>query len=341
MLFKKATGKKNILVTGGAGFIGSHLCEALVKEGNIICLDNFVTGKEKNIDRLLRNYNFEFVRHDITKPIDFLGELAELEKFKIKVQGVQEIYHLACPSSPRRFQELAIDILMANALGTKNVLDLAVNHQAKFVFVSSSVVYGEAPENQSHIDENYMGVSDPLRARSCYFEGKRFAESLVNNYRLKYNLDTKIARIFTTYGPRMRFSDGRTISTFVWRALGGKDLVIYGDQNLKNSYCYIDDIIQGLLKLTRSTEEGPINLGSDVEVKIIEVAEKVVKILGSSSKIVFEKPDPHYIFSPIPDITKARERLGWSPVYLLEAGLKKTVEYLKASRGLVGFSDSE
>ena len=248
---------------------------------------------------------------------------------------------MACPSSPRRFSEFAIEILMANALGTKNALDIAHKYQAKFIFASSSVVYGKVPETGLHIDENYMGVSDPLRARSCYFEGKRFAESLINNYRIKYKLDSKIARIFTTYGPRMRLSDGRTISTFVWNALEGKDLVIYGDQNLKNSYCYTEDIIQGLLKLARSKETGPFNFGSETEVKIIDVAEKVIKMLNSKSKVVFEKPDPSYIFSPIPDIALAKEKLGWSPVYLLDAGLKKTVDYLRASRGLVGFSDAE
>lgn len=341
MFTKRPVGKKNILVVGGAGFIGSHLCESLIKEGNVICLDNFVTGKEKNIDKLLRNYNFEFVRHDATSPIDFLEELPELEKFKVKIQGIQEIYHLACPSSPRRFSELAIEILMANALGTKNVLDIAVKYKAKFIFASSSVVYGKVSDSQPHINESYMGVSDPLRPRSCYFEGKRFAESLINNYRAKYNLDTKIARIFTTYGPRMRLSDGRTVSTFVWNALERKDLIIYGDQNLKNSYCYIEDIIQGLLKLARSKEAGPVNFGSDAEAKIIDVAEKIVKLLNSKSKIIFAKPDLHYIFSPLPDITLAKERLGWSPVYLLDAGLKKTVDYLKSTKALVGFSDSE
>ncbi|MFH0819662.1 MAG: NAD-dependent epimerase/dehydratase family protein [bacterium] len=341
MLGRKTIDKKNILVFGGAGFIGSHLCQALLREGNVVCVDNFITGKEKNIDSLLRNYNFEFVRHDVTKPIDFLESLVELDKFKVKVQGFQEIYHLACPSLPRRFSELAIEILMANALGTKNILDAVLKYQAKFIFVSSSVVYGKAPDSQPHIDENYMGVSDPLRGRSCYFEGKRFAESLINNYRMKFQLDTKIVRVFTTYGPRMRFSDGRTVSTFVWHALEGKDLVIYGNQNLKSSYCYVDDIIQGLLKLAKSKESGPINLGNDVEVKIIDVAEKVIKMLNSRSKIVFKEPETYYIFSPIPDITLARERLGWSPVYLLDAGLKKTVDYLKASRSLVGFSDSE
>ncbi|MCD4705987.1 GDP-mannose 4,6-dehydratase [bacterium] len=337
MAVKQIFDHKNILVVGGAGFVGSHICERLVRKNKVICIDNLSTGSEKNIDFLLRNPNFEFVNHDINQPV-ILEDLPGLEKFKVRWQGVQEIYYLACPASPSRFDELGIEVLLSNSIGLKIALDLAVKYKAKFLFLSSSVVYGKSVPGEE-IDENYMGVSNPLGHNNCYVEGKRFAESLVDNYRKKYTLDTKIARVFTTYGPRMQLTDGRLISNFVSRAMENKDIVIEGDQNIKNSFCYIDDLIEGVFKIMKSEEAKPINLGSPEVLPIIEIAKKVISSTDSKSQIVFKQPNKDKPASHIPNIAYAKEYLGWEPVVLLDAGLKKTLDYLKASKSLLGFSD--
>ncbi|NCF75407.1 MAG: NAD-dependent epimerase/dehydratase family protein [Xanthomonadaceae bacterium] len=337
MAIKQIFDHKNILVIGGAGFIGSHICERLARNNKVICIDNFSTGSEKNIDFLLRNANFEFVKHDITQPIT-LEELPGLEKFKVRWQGIQEIYYLACPASPNRFNELSVEILLSNSLGIKVALDLAVKYKTKFLFLSSSVIYGKSVPGEE-IDENYMGIVDPLGYNNCYVEGKRFAESLVDNYRKKYTLDTKIVRAFTTYGPRMQLTDGRLISDFVSRAMENKDIIIEGDQNIKNSFCYIDDLIEGIFKIMKSEEIKPINLGSTEVLPIIEIAKKVISSTNSKSQIVFKQLERNKPVSHIPNISYAKEYLGWESVILLDAGLKKTLDYLKASKELLGFSD--
>jgi UDP-glucuronate decarboxylase len=328
-------GKKNVLVTGGAGFIGSHLCDELVKTSKVICLDNFSTGDEKNIDHLLADPNFEFIRHDITKPID-LNSLPELQKFKIQFQGIQEIYHLACPTSPKNFKENRIAILDALSLGMKNILEVARKYEAKFMHFSSSVVYGPRREAGIKVKEDDLGQVDMLSERGSYDEGKRFAETMTINYRNVYSLDTKIIRVFRVYGPRMKLDDGHMIPDFINNALDNKDLVIWGDENFTSSFCYVSDVIDAALKMMASESSGPLNIGSDVGVNITELANKIISMIGSSSKIVYS--DKLLFMTPLclPDITKARNELGWMPVVILEKGLENTINELRASKGLKG-----
>lgn len=329
--------KKNVLVTGGAGFIGSHLCDELIKDNKVICIDNFITGSEGNIDHLLRNPDFVFINHDITKPID-LEKYRELEKFRIRFQGVQEVYHLACPTSPAHFEKNVVETALANSLGVKNALDIAVKYNAKFIQFSSSVVYGPRVEGVRFFSENYVGKIDPTSPRASYDEGKRFAESLVLSYKKKYDIDVKIARIFRTYGSRMRIDDGRMLPDFIFCALENKDLEIYGDENFSSSFCHVRDIIQGVLKLMESDETGPFNLGSDLEYKLVDVAKKVIELTQSKSKIVFR--DPLLFMTPlgIPDIHLAKEKLGWFPVVLLEEGIQEAIDYIRANKLRIGMT---
>jgi len=325
--------KKNVLVTGGAGFIGSHLCDELVKTCKVICLDNFSTGDERNIDHLLADPNFEFIRHDITKPID-LESLPELQKFKIEFQGIQEIYHLACPTSPKDFNRNKIATLDALSLGIKNALDLSVKYGAKFMHFSSSVVYGPRRESNFKVPEEDIGQVDMLSIRSCYDEGKRFAETMVINYKEEYKIDTKIIRLFRTYGPRMKLDDGQMIPDFINNALDGENLVVLGDENFTSSLCYVSDVIDAAVKLMEANLSGPYNIGSDIEINITEVANKIIEIIGSKSKVTYA--DEILFMTPLclPDITKARNELGWMPIVTLEKGLEKTIDDLRASKGL-------
>jgi UDP-glucuronate decarboxylase len=325
--------KKNVLVTGGAGFIGSHLCDELAKNSKVICLDNFLTGDERNIDHLLSDENFEFIKHDLNQPIE-LESISGLEKFKIRHQGIQEIYHLACPSSPRDFIKNRLDTLLANSVGMKNVLDLAVKYQAKIVHFSSSVVYGSRQADNKQLKETDLGQIDILSDRSSYDEGKRFSESMVKNYRDIYNLDAKIIRIFRVYGPRMKLNDEQMIPDFINNALDGNDLVIYGDENFSSSLCYVSDCVDAVIKLMETDYFGPYNIGSDIDVPLKEVAEMIISQTKSSAKIIY---GPKKIFMSslcLPDISRARNELGWIPVTTLEKGLEKTVDDLRASKGL-------
>ncbi|MAF13878.1 MAG: NAD-dependent dehydratase [Parcubacteria group bacterium] len=326
--------KKNILVTGGAGFIGSYLCDELVKKNKVICIDNFVSGDEANIDHLLQNSDFQFIKHDVNEPID-LESLRELEKFQVKFQGIQEIYHLACPTSPKDFKKTQIATVLANSVGVRNILDLAVKYKAKFLLTSSAVVYGPRDIKKPHFKEDYQGAMDHLNPRSCYDEGKRFAETMTYTYGQSYNLNTKIVRIFRTYGPRMKLKTGRMLPDFVFNALDNKDLAIYGDNSFSTSLCHVSDIVQGLMKMMRSGESGPVNLGSDLDYKISDVAKKVIKLTDSKSKVVFQKP--LLFMSPLglPDITLAKERLSWFPVVLLEEGIKGAIDYFKAHKSIL------
>jgi len=323
--------KKNILVTGGAGFIGSHLCDELVKESKVICVDNFISGSEENIDHLLQNPDFQFIKHDVTKPLD-LETLPELEKFRVKFQGIQEIYHFACPTSPKNFEQAIIETALANSLGVHNILELSIKYKAKFLLASSAVVYGPRDLGNPYFSEDYHGNVDQLSPRACYDEGKRFAETLVTTYQRAYNIDTKIARIFRTYGQRMKLEDGQMLPDFVFNALENKDLTIYGDENFSSSFCHVSDIIQALIKLMKSGESGPINLGSDIEYKIVDVAKKVIELTGSRSKIIFEKPLLFMTPLGLPDITLAKERLSWFPIKLLEDGIQDAIDYFKANK---------
>lgn len=324
--------RKNVLVTGGAGFIGSHLCDELIKTAKVICVDNFVTGSEENINHLLRHPDFEFVRHDLTEPLD-LDVLPELKPFKIPFQGIQEIYHLACPTSPKDYNRAPIETLLANSHATKNALDLAVKHQAKFILTSTSAIYGE-PQEDTPYPENYWGFVDPVGPRSCYNEGKRFAESLVANYRQHHGIDAKIARIFNTYGPRMKLSDGRMIADFVANALQNKDVVIYGGQKDVSTFCFISDTIDALVRLMRSADVGPMNIGNPEPHEIADVAQRVITFLTSTSKIRFESALPYTVRQGIPNIHVAKEKLGWFPVVGIDEGLRRTIDAMRGTQNV-------
>ena len=328
--------KKNILVTGGAGFIGSHLCDELIKDSKVICVDNFSSGSEKNIDHLLSDPNFEFIKHDITKPLD-LSKYPELQKFKIEFQGIQEIYHLACPMSPKNFEKNKIEVVLANSYGVKNALDLACKYSAKFVHASSSVIYGDQIKKGHKITENELGETDPISPRASYDEGKRFAETIVESYREIKKVDAKILRIFRTYGPRMKIGDGQMIPDFINNALDGKDLLIHGDNNFSSSFCYVSDSVDALTKAMDVDFKGPINIGSDVEIKLEDLANRVISIMGANVKIEYED---HILFMKslnVPDISKARNELEWMPVISLDKGLEMTIYELRASKGLKGY----
>jgi UDP-glucuronate decarboxylase len=327
--------KKNVIVAGGAGFIGSHLCDELIKEAKVICIDNFSSGSEKNIDHLLSNPNFTFLNHDLSEPID-LEEINSLKRFKINFQGIQEIYNLACPMSPDNFVKNKLAIIKANSLVVKNLLDLAVKYESKFMQFSSSVVYGFARKELRNyqVNETDMGQVSLTSKRACYDEGKRFAETLVYNYREQKHIDAKVMRLFRTFGPRMTLDDGQMIPDMVANALENKDVEIYGDENFSSSLCYISDAIDGVLKFMESDFAGPFNIGSDVDVNITDLAKKIIEATNSKSKIVY-KPSKLFL-TPLltPDIYKARNELGWMPITTLNNGIKKTIFDLQVRKRL-------
>ena len=324
--------KKNVLVTGGAGFIGSHLCERLMKEAKVICMDNFSNSNPQNINHLLQYPDFEFINYDVAKPID-LDKFDELSKFKVKFQGIQEIYHLACPTSPKDFEKFKMKSLMANSVAMVNTLDLAVRYRAKYVFASSSVVYGEATDEKQLFKETYQGIVNHLSPRACYDEGKRFAETCVETYHQVHGVDAKIARIFTTYGARMRLFQGLLIPDFIISAIEGRDLVIYGDENLSMSLCYISDIISGMVKLMSADPEVKIvNLGDEKIMKLVDVGKMIIEMTNSNSKVAFEKPLEFLTRKGAPDLTYVKDVLGWMPLTRLIDGLEKTVEYVVANK---------
>lgn len=325
--------RKNVLVLGGAGFIGSHLCDELIKNNKVICVDDFSTGDEKNIDHLLSNQNFRFIKHDISQPIDF-ESLTELESFKIPFQGIQEIYNLACPTSPKNFQEQIIANLLANSYVTKNALDLAVKYESKLLHFSSSVVYGPRPADLNKLPEDYQGVVDFTSDRSSYDEGKRFAETMLLNYRQVYKVDAKIIRLFRTYGPRMKLNDNQMIPDFVSQALDGQDLIIYGDEKFSSSFVYVSDVIDAALKMIDRGSVSILNIGSDVDVPFKKIAEKIIELTNSKSKIAFQNEAFFMSNLPLPDVTKALDQIGWLPIVTLDKGLQKTVDDLRASKGL-------
>lgn len=306
---------KRILVSGGAGFIGSHLCTRLIKEGHyVICLDNFFTGSQDNIKHLMNEPDFTLVEHDVTFP--FFTE-------------VDEIYNLACPASPIHYQYDPIQTTKTSVLGTFNMLGLAKRVNAKILQASTSEVYGD-PEIHPQ-PEDYWGNVNPIGYRSCYDEGKRCAETLCMDYFRQNKVRVKIIRIFNTYGPRMLSNDGRVVSNFVTQALKNEDITIYGDGKQTRSFQYIDDMVEGMVRMMNTEDDftGPVNIGNTHEFSMLELAEKVIRLAGSASKIVF-KPLPHD--DPRqrqPDITLAKEKLGWQPVIELEEGLLHMIEYFK------------
>lgn len=323
--------RKNILVIGGAGFIGSHLCDELVKNNKVICLDNFSTGSEKNIEHLLQNPNFRFINHNIINPID-LEVLPELDFFKIKFQGVQEIYFLASPASPVTYSKLKIETLLTNSVGLYQALEMAVKYKAKLLFASSPAVYGKI-DNQ-RIKESFVGLVNHLTPRAVFAEAKRFGETLVDNYRQIRDIDTRIVRIFNCYGPRMLLNDGRMIPEMIKAAINNRDLLIYGNKNENLSLVYISDLIKGLIKVMESSEIGPINLASEWKVGIEEVARKIMELTNSTSKIIYQEKPNYFDIQPLADISLAKEKLGWFPIILLDEGLKKTIDYLSAQQGI-------
>lgn len=307
---------KRILVTGGAGFIGSHLCERLLSKGNeVICLDNYFTGSKQNIIHLIDNHNFEVIRHDVTMPI-FIE--------------VDEIYNLACPASPIQYQYNGIKTIKTSVMGAINTLGLAKRTRSKVLLASTSEIYGD-PEVHPQ-PESYWGNVNTLGPRACYDEGKRCAETLFMNYHVQNKVRIKIARIFNTYGPRMNSNDGRVVSNFIVQALKGENITIFGDGTHTRSFQYIDDLVNGLMKLmeTSDTFTGPVNLGNPIEVSVGELAKKIIKMTGSKSKLVYlplPEDDPK---QRKPDIALAKRALGWEPVVGLEAGLERTISYFKA-----------
>ena len=304
---------KKILVTGGLGFIGSHLCEALIKEGNyVICIDNEFTGDILNIQNIIQNPNFEFIRHDIIDPI-------KLE--------IDEIYHLACPASPKAYQYNSIKTIKTNILGTINMLGLAKRTNAKILLTSTSEIYGD-PKITPQVEE-YWGNVNPIGIRSCYDEGKRLAETLMMEYNRNHNMDTKIVRIFNTYGPNLAKDDGRVISNFINQALNNEDITIYGEGKQTRSFCYITDLVSGLISLMKTDYNLPINIGNPNEKTIKEIAEKIIEITESKSKIIYESLPEDDPTNRKPDITKAKEILNWEPKVELREGLIKTINYFR------------
>ena len=331
---KKVLERKNILVTGGAGFIGSHLCDELIKDNNVICLDNFTSGRVENIKHLLQNQYFEFIKHDINKKID-LNEFHELDKFKVKFQGINEVYHLATPTSPKNFDKYKIDTLKTNSFGVINALEVARKNKAKFLLASSVVIYGPRFENAPLFTEDYQGYVDITGERSCYDEGKRFSETAVATYNQTYNLEAKIARIFRTYGPRLSLFDGHMIPDFVLQAINNKPMQIYGGEQFTTSLCYVSDIIEGLTKFMKSGEIGPFNFGHYEEHKMSDIAKKIKTMTDSKSEIEFKESMLFMTPLGMPDISLVKEKLGWYPLISLESGLEKTIEYVKASKDIL------
>jgi len=304
---------KRILVTGGAGFIGSHLCERLLGEGNeVLCLDNFFTGSKENIKHLLGNPYFELIRHDVVMPI-FLE--------------VDQIYNMASPASPVHYQYNAIKTVKANVIGTINMLGLAKRVRARILQASTSEVYGDPKVHPQ--TEDYWGHVNPIGLRSCYDEGKRVAEALMMDYHRQNKVDIKIIRIFNTYGPKMAVNDGRVVSNFIVQALRGEDITVYGEGTQTRSFCYVDDLVEGIIRMMNSPADftGPVNLGNPGEFTILELAQKVIARTGSGSGIVYKPLPSDDPIQRCPVIARAKERLGWEPRVPLEEGLKATIRY--------------
>ena len=305
--------RKRILVTGGAGFLGSHLCERLVAEGHdVLCVDNYFTGAKDNLLGLFDSPHFELMRHDVTFPLYI---------------EVDEIYNLACPASPVHYQYDPVQTIKTSVHGAINMLGLAKRTRAKIFQASTSEVYGNP--NIHPQTEDYRGNVNPIGRRGCYDEGKRCAETLFFDYHRQHNLNIRVARVFNTYGPRMHPGDGRVVSNFIVQALKGDDITIHGDGSQTRSFCYVDDLIEGFRRLMDAPDEltGPVNLGNPVELSIKELAEQVIELTGSKSKLVYQEQPEDDPTRRCPDIALAKEKLGWEPSIALGEGLKKTIAY--------------
>jgi UDP-glucuronate decarboxylase len=310
--------QKRILVTGGAGFLGSHLCDRLIAEGHdVLCMDNFFTGSKRNISHLLGKPNFELMRHDLVQPIFIEAD---------------EIYNLACPASPVHYQYNPVKTVKTSVMGSINMLGLAKRIKAKILQASTSEIYGNPTVHPQK--EDYWGNVNTIGPRSCYDEGKRCAETLFFDYHRQNGVNIRVVRIFNTYGPRMHPNDGRVVSNFIVQALKNQDIAVYGDGSQTRSFCYVDDMIEGLIRMMNGPDDfiGPLNLGNTDEYSISQLAEMIIKLIGSRSKIIFKPLPQDDPLQRQPDITMARERLDWKPMIDLEEGLKKTIEYF---RGIV------
>jgi len=309
----KEANQIHALVTGGAGFLGSHLCDRLLKDGqDVVCVDNFYTGSKRNIQHLLENPFFELLRHDITFPL---------------YVEVDRIYNLACPAAPIHYQNDPVQTTKVNVHGSINMLGLAKRLKARILQASTSEVYGNPTVHPQ--PETYLGSVNPIGPRACYDEGKRCAETLFFDYHRQYGIEIKVARIFNTYGPRMHPNDGRVVSNFILQALRGEAITIYGDGSQTRSFCYVDDMVDGLIRLMNSPDDltGPINLGNPEEITILELADKIIKLAASRSEIIFKPLPADDPRQRKPDITLAKEKLGWSPWASLEEGLGKSIAY--------------
>ena len=308
-------GMKKVLVTGGAGFIGTHLCRRLVADGcHVICLDNLYTGSVDNIKNLIGQPRFQFVEHDVTQPYYF---------------EVDEIYNLACPASPVHYQADPIGTTQTSVLGAIRALELAKKINARVLQASTSEVYGDPKEHPQK--ETYWGNVNPVGIRSCYDEGKRCAETLFFDYWRQWNVDIKVIRIFNTYGPQMHPTDGRVVSNFIMQALQGKDITMYGDGRQTRSFCYVSDLVEGMLRMMRSESsfQGPVNLGNPVEFTMLELAEEILQQTQSASRIVFQPLPQDDPCQRQPDISLAKEKLGWAPMIPLREGLRPTIEWFR------------
>lgn len=307
--------QKRILITGGVGFLGSHLCDRLVAESHdVLCLDNFFTGSKRNISHLLKEPHFELIRHDLVQPI-FLE--------------VDEIYNLACPASPIHYQYNPVKTIKTSVMGAINMLGLAKRVNAKILQASTSEIYGNPTEHPQK--EEYWGNVNTIGLRSCYDEGKRCAETLFFDYHRQNNVNIRVARIFNTYGPRLHPNDGRVISNFIVQALKNKDIIVYGDGSQTRSFCYVDDLIEGLIRMMNGPDDfiGPVNLGRPEESTILQLAEIIIKLCDSQSRIIFKPLPQNDPLQRCPDITLAKEHLQWQPKVNLEQGLRKTIEYFR------------
>ncbi len=308
--------QKRVLITGGAGFLGSHLCDRLTEDGHdVLCLDNFFTGAKRNISHLIGKPNFELIRHDLVHPI-FLE--------------VDEIYNLACPASPIHYQYNPVKTVKTNVMGAINMLGVAKRVKAKILQASTSEVYGNPTVHPQN--EDYWGNVNTIGPRSCYDEGKRCAETLFFDYHRQNRVNIRVVRIFNTYGPRMHPNDGRVVSNFIVQALTNQDITVYGDGSQTRSFCYVDDLIEGLIRMMNGPDDfvGPVNLGNPTEFTILDLAEKTIRLTGSKSKIIFKPLPQDDPLQRRPDITLAKEMLQWEPRIDVEKGLNKTIEYFRS-----------
>lgn len=304
---------KKVLVTGGAGFIGSHLCKKLLEQGNYVyCLDNFCTGAKSNIEELLNNDRFKLIEQDITEEY---------------IEKVDEIYNFACPASPPHYQADPVKTIKTSVLGIINMLELAKTCNARILHASTSEVYGDPIVHPQK--ENYWGNVNPIGLRSCYDEGKRCSETLMMDYHRQYNVDIRIIRIFNTYGPNMDINDGRVVSNFIVQSLKNQDITVYGDGSQTRSFCYIDDLIDGIIKMMAGDYVGPVNLGNNSERTVLDFAKLIIKLTNSSSKIVYKDLPSDDPVRRQPDLTIAKEKLNWQPKIDIEDGIKQTIKYFE------------